>query len=493
METSARALAARPAHYYFESAPVRSPGLRSHRLDESRLHRVLNYIAQHVDEPVTAAQLAGVVYFSLLHFTRIFDATTGEARHVSQQRLKNAMVLLAAGKRSLSDRIIKADDAFLPVVRCDSENLAVSCVPLADLTLLERRNRCEKRLAEMKMNGTVQASAKESARNDGRRVPILAGGASFEESRKQGVAFLPDLTEQKRAEGEARESERRHREIQIERAHANRISTMGQLTASIPHEVNQPIAAMVTNAQAALQWLDHQPPNLEQVRYSLACIVKDGDRAREVIGRIRALIKKAPPRRDRLEINGTIREMIELTRGEAVNNGVLVQTELADGLPLIQGDRVHLQQVILNLIINAIEAMSGVSEGPRELMIGTSKAEPGVLVSVRDSGPGLPPANLEHVFNAFYTTKPSGLGLGLSICRSIIEAHGGRLWASANMPRGAIFQFTVVEGWVDRRIASDEQWPDRETRGPEGQAQGPPTWPILRRFETSTESIAIGR
>jgi C4-dicarboxylate-specific signal transduction histidine kinase len=301
---------------------------------------------------------------------------------------------------------------------------------------------------------------------------MLVGGASFEEGGKQGVAFVPDLTEQKRAEGEVRESERRYREIQMELAHANRISSMGQLTASIPHEVNQPIAAMVTNAQAALRWLDRQPLNLEEVRYSLACIIKDGDRAREVIGRIRALIKKAPPRRDRLEINGAIREMIELTRGEAVKNGVLVQTELADGLPLIQGDRVHLQQVILNLIINAIEAMSGVSEGPRELMIGTSKAEPGVLVSVRDSGPGLPPADLEHAFNAFYTTKPSGLGLGLSICRSIIEAHGGRLWASANLPRGAIFQFTVVEGWVDRRIETDEQWPDRETRGPEGQAQG---------------------
>jgi C4-dicarboxylate-specific signal transduction histidine kinase len=268
---------------------------------------------------------------------------------------------------------------------------------------------------------------------------------------------VPDLTEQKRAERKARESERRHREIQMEQAHANRISTMGQLTASIPHEVNQPIAAMVTNAEAALQWLDHQPPNLEQVRYSLACIVKDGDRACEIIGRIRALIKKAPPRRDGLEINGAIREMIELTRGEAVNNGVLVQTELADGLPLIQGDRVHLQQVILNLIVNAIEAMSGVSEGPRELMIGTSKAELGVLVSVRDSGPGLPPANLEHVFNAFYTTKPSGLGLGLSICRSIIEAHGGRLWASANLPCGAIFRIPHPVDLNDNRRARRER------------------------------------
>jgi C4-dicarboxylate-specific signal transduction histidine kinase len=236
---------------------------------------------------------------------------------------------------------------------------------------------------------------------------------------------------------------------------ANRVTTMGQLTASIPHEVNQPIAAMVTNAQAALRWLDRQSPDLEEVRQSLASIVKDGNRARDVIGRIRALIKKAPPRKDRLEINGAIREVLDLTRGDAVKNGVSVQTKLAAGLPLIQGDRVHLQQVILNLIINAVEAMSGVT-GPRELLISTSKAEPGVLVAVRDSGPGLAPATLGHVFDAFYTTKPSGLGLGLSICRSIIEAHGGRLWASANIPRGAIFQFTVVEGWIDRSTGSDE-------------------------------------
>jgi PAS domain S-box-containing protein len=234
------------------------------------------------------------------------------------------------------------------------------------------------------------------------------------------------------------------RDAQADLAHANRVTTLGQLSASIAHEVSQPISAVATNAHAALRWLGAQPPDLEEVRQALGRIVKDGNRAADVFGRIRGLIKKAPPRKDGLEINETILEVIALTRGEAVKNGVSVQTQLAEGLPLIQGDRVQLQQVILNLIMNAVEAMSGVSEGSRELLISTGKTEPdGVLVAVRDSGPGLAPASLGRLFDAFYTTKPGGLGMGLSICRSIVEAHGGRLWAAGNVLQGAIFQFTL--------------------------------------------------
>jgi C4-dicarboxylate-specific signal transduction histidine kinase len=227
-------------------------------------------------------------------------------------------------------------------------------------------------------------------------------------------------------------------------SHANRVATMGQLTASIAHEVSQPIAATVTNAQTALRWLDAQPPDLEETRQAVARIVKNGMRAGDVLDRIRALIKKAPPRQDGLEINEAILEVIALTHGEMLKNDVSVQTRLAEGLPPIQGDRVQLQQVILNLIINAIEAMSGTNEGSRELLISTTRAEPdGVLVVVQDSGPGMAPASLARLFETFYTTKPNGLGMGLPICRSIIEAHGGRLWATANVPQGAIFQFTV--------------------------------------------------
>jgi C4-dicarboxylate-specific signal transduction histidine kinase len=255
-----------------------------------------------------------------------------------------------------------------------------------------------------------------------------------------------DLTERKRAEAEARESERRYREMQMQLAHANRVAAMGQLTASIAHEMKQPITATITNAQAALRFLGGRSPDLEEVRETLACIVKDGHRAGNVIGRIRDHIKKAPPQEDRLDINEAIREVIDLTRSEAVKNDVSVRPDLAEGLPLVRGDRVQLQQVILNLIINAFEAMSA-GEGTRELLISTRKAEnEGVLVAVRDSGPGVASASLERVFESFYTTKPSGLGLGLPISRSIIEAHGGRLWASANAPRGALFQFTMPAG-----------------------------------------------
>ncbi len=249
------------------------------------------------------------------------------------------------------------------------------------------------------------------------------------------VGTLMDVTERRRAEEERQAL-----------AHANRIATMGQLTASIAHEVNQPIAAVVTNAQAALRWLNIQPPDPEEVRQALDRIVSNGRRAGDVIGRIRALVTNAPPRNDQLDINEVILEVMALTRSELRSSGTSLQTQLADGLPLILGDRIQLQQVILNLIFNAVEAMSGSRQAMRELLIRTEQdGSGGVLVAVRDSGPGPKTESLNRLFDAFYTTKPGGMGMGLSICRSIIEAHGGRVWATTNVPQGAAFQFTLPQ------------------------------------------------
>ena len=245
----------------------------------------------------------------------------------------------------------------------------------------------------------------------------------------------------RKAEAEARESEQRYRKAQLELAHANRVATIGQLTASIAHEVNQPITAAVTYALAARRWLNAEPPSFHEVDDALSLIVKEGNRAGDVVGRIRALIKKAPVRKDAVAINDAILEVIAFTRTEAANNSVLVRAQLTEDLPHVQGDRVQLQQVLLNLIINAIEAMRDVGEEERELLISSRNEPNGVSVEVRDSGPGFAPAALDRVFEAFYTTKSSGLGLGLSICRSIIEAHNGKLSASPNVPRGAIFRF----------------------------------------------------
>jgi PAS domain S-box-containing protein len=255
-----------------------------------------------------------------------------------------------------------------------------------------------------------------------------------------------DIEDLRRAEEELRRREAHLRDAQMELAHANRVTTTGQLAASIAHEVSQPISASLTNANAAQRWLRAEPPDLEEVRHALDRIIRDGRRASDIIGRIRALVRKAPPRNDQLNINETILEIIALTRGELRSSGTSLQTQLADGLPLIPGDRVQLEQVMLNLILNAVEAMSDTSAAGRELLIRTDLDGPGnVLVTVQDSGPGLKPESLDRVFDAFFTTKADGLGMGLSICRSIIEAHGGRVWATPSLPQGATFQFTLPQ------------------------------------------------
>ncbi len=463
---------------------------------------------------------------------------------------------------NLDGQINDANDAFLRMIGYDREDLLEGRIRWTDLTPPELRERNEQTLEELNRSGTTQPFEKEYFRKDGSRVPVLIGRAIFEEGGNQGVAFVLDLTEQKRAETALRESEEQWKavfennpimyfmvdeagtimsvnpfgaeqlgytvddligrpvqivfheadreavqknaaicferpghalswelrkvrqsgeviwvretaraslikdrlvllivceditegksaaealsEMQTELAHANRVTALGQLAASIAHEVNQPIAAAYNNAGAALNFLDKTPLHVEDVREALLCVLNDTQRAGDVISGLRAIVKKVPPRTTNFDINEAIREVIVIIRGEAAKSVISVMTQLAEDLPLVQGDRVRVQQVTLNLIINAIEAMSAVDDGTGELLISTEQNQGGgVLIAVRDRGPGIDADNIERVFESFFTTKSDGIGIGLSICRSIVEAHGGRLWASANVPRGATFQFTL--------------------------------------------------
>jgi C4-dicarboxylate-specific signal transduction histidine kinase len=290
-----------------------------------------------------------------------------------------------------------------------------------------------------------------------KHVHVVLEAVCLDPENREFVGTVMDITAREQAEEAVSKA-------QAELAHVTRVTTLGELTATIAHEVNQPLAAVVTNANAGLRWLGGDSPNLTEAREAIRRIIRDGKRADEIIGRIRALAKKAPPQKDWLDLKETIGEVIAMAHSEVQRNRVSLQTKLANDLPLILGDRIQLQQVILNLLINAIQAMSGGGEGPRELVVSSERVTeiPGeseedtfqdkalahtegthVLIAVRDSGPGLDPKGLNRLFDAFYTTKPRGLGMGLAISRSIIEAHGGRLEAKVNAPRGAVFQFTL--------------------------------------------------
>ena len=236
-------------------------------------------------------------------------------------------------------------------------------------------------------------------------------------------------------------------EAQSQLAHVVRVTTLGELAASIAHEVNQPLAAAVINGNACLEWLAAHPPNFDEAKRAAALLVEDTHRASHILAQVRALTKGSNSEKGPVDINETILATVALIDGEIQRSEVSVQTQLSNELPLVDGDRVQLQQVILNLILNAIEALNLVAAGPRVLVISSANSDSnGVLISVQDSGAGFAGKNLDRIFNAFYTTKPSGMGMGLAISRSIVENHCGRIWATPNSPRGAVFQFTLPIG-----------------------------------------------
>jgi PAS domain S-box-containing protein len=344
-------------------------------------------------------------------------------------------------------RILEANDEFLRMVSYDREDLVSGGIRWADLTPPDWRDRNNARIEQQKSISRFEPFEKEYTRKDGSRVPVLIGGATFEEGGSQGVAYVLDLTERKRVEAEARENEQRYREAQLELAHVMRLTTLGELTACIAHEVNQPLAAVVANAQACLRWLDRDTPDLDGARHSVKWVIDDGNRAGEVIRRVRALAKKTDIEKVALDVNDVVRETIPLVKRELISHQILLRMELAPTLPMILGDRIQLQQVIINLVMNGIESMHSVTDRPRELVVRSCQDETQqVLVSVADCGAGISAENADRLFTAFFTTKSSGMGMGLSICRSIIAAHGGRLWAATCEPRGALFQFTIPAG-----------------------------------------------
>ncbi len=332
-------------------------------------------------------------------------------------------------------RIIETNQAFLDIVGYAREDLV--SLRWTELTPAEWRDVDDQAFEELKAAGTVRPREKEYFRKDGTRVPVLVARAIFEWNRDEGVAFVLDLTERKHVEGALRDA-------QANLAHVMRITTLGELTASIAHEVNQPLAAVVNAAAACQRWLDRGTPNLDEARSAVEWITKETNRASEVIRRVRALANRTSIERAPLDVNNVVREAIALVQRELISQRVSLRTEFAPALPMILGDRVQLQQVIINLVMNGIEAMQSVTDRPRELVVRSDQDEAGqALISVADCGVGIAAENVDRLFNPFFTTKSGGMGMGLSICRSIMEAHGGRLWATATVPHGATFQFTL--------------------------------------------------
>ena len=344
---------------------------------------------------------------------------------------------------NLEGAITEANDAFLHMVQYDREDLASGRLRWTDLTPAEWRGSDEQAIADLKVRGTFQTFEKEYFRKDGSRVPILLGGTLFEGNGNDGVAFVLDLSEQKRAQEMLREAQQTLYTTQVELARVSRVTTMGELAASIAHEVNQPLTAITNNGSACLRLLANSSLDPEVLRQALEEIVSDGNRASAVLARIRAFIKKAPTVKQVLDINEVIQEVLALAGPVLQKNRISVERQLTKTLPLVRADRVELQQVLLNLIMNGIEAIAGVTDRPCIVGVQSRIDESGnVLVSVSDSGTGLGPEP-DRLFTPFFTTKVNGLGMGLSISRSLVESHKGRLWATPNSPHGAVFSFTL--------------------------------------------------
>ena len=372
-----------------------------------------------------------------LENTRLY--TNLQEREAKIRRLVDSNIIgILIG--DLDGQVHEGNQAFLDIVGYDQTDVVAGRLRRSELTPAEWHDRDARAAAELTAIGTAQPYEKEYFRKDGSRVPVLIGSATFGERGHGVVAFVVDLTDRKRAE----DAERRYHEVHLELAHANRVATLGQLSASIAHELNQPLSGIITNASTGLRMLATDPPNVQGARETARRTLRDGNRANEIVKRLRALFSKKDLTIEWVDLNEAAGEVIALSSSESQRVGVIWQVDLADGLPLVRCDRVQLQQVVLNLLRNALDAMNAVNDRPKRLIIETAMSEHGhVTLAVQDSGPGVDPANVERIFDPFYSTKPGGLGMGLSVCRAIVEAHAGKLWATAGQPHGAVFQLTL--------------------------------------------------
>ncbi|SHH12025.1 trifunctional serine/threonine-protein kinase/ATP-binding protein/sensor histidine kinase [Bradyrhizobium erythrophlei] len=413
---------------------------------QSKLIGVLyleNNLASHVFTPARISVLellASQAAISLENARLYSDLREREARI---RRLVDSNII-GVMIWDFQGRIVEANQTILDMFGYSREELLSGRIKWAELTPAEWTRADQDALAQVSATGSCRPYEKEYFRKDGSRVAVLIAGALFEWKRDEGVAFVIDMTDRKRAEEKLRSSEQRLLDAQMELAHLTRVTALGELTASIAHEVNQPLAGVVANAESGLRWLRRETPDLDAACRSLEWIIDDGHRASEVIRRVRSLAHKASVEKLPLDVNDVAREVIALVQRELTSHRVSLRTELAPALPMILGDRVQLQQVIINLVMNGNEAMQAVMDRPRELVIRSRQdGAQQVLLSVTDCGVGISVENADRLFNPFFTTKSSGMGMGLSICRSIVETHGGRLWATANVPHGATLQFTL--------------------------------------------------
>ncbi|QIG98114.1 sensor histidine kinase [Bradyrhizobium sp. 6(2017)] len=408
-------------------------------------------VTELIEQQAAISEVLRAIASSPHDLQPIFDAILDSAKRLCRADMGSLRLFEERGLRLVAVRgdpfLVSQVRSSFPVLDKESflGRLTTSKLPahIPDLTALEGDHRDDLWITAAKARYRTALFLPLLKDNDIVGV-ISLGRTRVQPFTDRQICLFTDFAAQATIALESTRRERQYREMQAELAHANRVATMGQLTTSIVHEIKQPITAARTYAAAALRFLETNPPNVAEARMALTCIVNETGRTNEVVDRIGSLIRKVPPQKDVVDLNAAILEVVALSRSETIKTGVTVGTQLAGELPRIQCDQVQLQQVMFNLIANAIQSMSGIQDGNREIHISTMSIEPeGVCVAVRDTGHGLRPESLPRLFEPFYTMKPEGMGIGLSICRSIIEAHGGRLWATGCEPRGALFQFTI--------------------------------------------------